>query len=255
MLAFYFLEEFSNIILHCQNENHIILTVKHGKCGLLIGLLRSTRPRLAKAWKRRRQDKWIQDIIGILEDTIFQSIKTKMYFPARHWPKTDTQQIWPKDKKRNVLQRLIKSRHKSDPLRTMIRLKSSSCQIPMPLYIDYIAVNRYIYAIFNFDIIIWVKIDSKQNWPWHLLDKVCTSCHHYQGYSTKHCRGFHPCSWLTACSLFVLHFQDEDNHVCYASLNVPSRANTAKPKTPTQNSDLSTYSEVRPHNYELWYFT
>lgn len=59
-----------------------------------------------------------------------------------------------------------------------------------------------------------------------------------------------PATLFTAWYLFVLLFQDEDNNVCYASLNVPTAAKTTKPmkgRTPTQNSNFSTYSEVRTH--------
>ncbi|XP_076151981.1 uncharacterized protein LOC143135138 [Alosa pseudoharengus] len=45
--------------------------------------------------------------------------------------------------------------------------------------------------------------------------------------------------------------QDEDKELCYASLDMPARAHKAKPKrtrNQTQNSDFSTYSEVRSYH-------
>ncbi|XP_041950845.1 uncharacterized protein LOC121711350 isoform X5 [Alosa sapidissima] len=45
--------------------------------------------------------------------------------------------------------------------------------------------------------------------------------------------------------------QDEDKELCYASLDMPARAHKAKPKrtrNKTQNSDFSTYSEVRSYH-------
>lgn len=44
---------------------------------------------------------------------------------------------------------------------------------------------------------------------------------------------------------FILPFQNEEKESCYASLDLPTRANT-----PTKNSDFSTYSEVKTHH--LW---